>query len=48
MEEARLIHSALCHQKMQMRVEIDPVAKCLNGRDYPGHELSPHSSILSA
>ena len=24
-----------------MRVEIDPVAECLNGRDNPGHKLAP-------
>jgi len=25
MEVARLVHSALCHQKMEVRMKIDPV-----------------------
>jgi hypothetical protein len=41
MEEARLIYSVLGHQEMQTGVKIDPVAKCLDGRDNSGHQLSP-------
>ena len=39
-EGTRLIHSALRHQEMQMRVDIYPVPECLNGRDDPGHKLA--------
>ncbi len=35
-----LVHSALGHQEMEMRVKIDPVAKGLNGRDDPGHDIA--------
>ncbi len=29
------------HQKMEVRVEIDPVAKGLNGGNHSGHQLAP-------
>jgi len=32
--------SALGYQKMQVGVEINPAAKCLDGRDDPGHKLT--------
>ena len=44
MEDARLVHSTLGHQEMQMRMQIDPVAECLNGGDNPGLKLSPCDS----
>jgi hypothetical protein len=43
-ESPGLVHSALGHQEMQMGVEIDPVAKCLNGRDDSGPKLTPRDS----
>ena len=36
MEEAGRVHSVLGHQEMQMRVDIYPVPKCLNGRNHSG------------
>jgi len=36
MENARLIHSALGHQEMQMRVEIDAVSERLDDRHNTG------------
>ena len=41
MEDARLVHSALGHQEMQVRVEIYLGSEGLNGRDNPGHKLTP-------
>jgi len=41
MEEACLIHSTLGHQEMDVGVEIDPVAECLNGGNNSGHQLAP-------
>ena len=40
MEEPGLIHPALGHQEMEMRVEIYPVAKGLDGGDDPGPKLT--------
>jgi len=40
MAEARLVHSALGDQGMEMGMDIDPVPKCLNGGDDPGHKLA--------
>jgi hypothetical protein len=40
-EDARLIHSALGHQEVQVRMTIDPVPKCLDGRDDSGSKLAP-------
>jgi len=39
-EGTRLIRSALRHQEMEVRVDIYPVPKCLNGRNHSGHELA--------
>jgi len=39
-EEARLVHPAFGHQKMEVRVGIDPVPEGLNGRDDSGHQLA--------
>jgi len=39
-EDAGLIHSALGHQEMQVRVKIYPGSEGLNGRDDPGHKLT--------
>ena len=36
-----LIHSSFRYQEMEVGMEIDPVAKGLNGRDDPGHQLTP-------
>jgi hypothetical protein len=33
MEDARLVHSTLGHQEMEVRMKIDPVPECLNGGD---------------
>jgi hypothetical protein len=41
MDEAGLIHSALGHQKMEVREKIDPVSECLNGRDDSGPKPAP-------
>jgi len=41
MEDARLVHTALGHQKMEMRVEIDPVSEGLNDGNDSGHKLTP-------
>ena len=38
-EEARLIHSTLGHQELEVRVTIDPVYERLNGGNNPGHQL---------
>jgi len=38
-EEARLVHSALGHQEMEVGMKINPVAKCLNSRDDTGLEI---------
>ena len=40
MEEARLVHSALGHQEMEVGVKIDPIAECLNSCDDSGHNVS--------
>lgn len=39
MEGARLIYPALGHQEMEVGVEIDPVAKALDGGNNAGHKL---------
>jgi len=44
-EGTRFIHPALGHQEMEVGVKIDPVAKCLNGGDDPGHEFAPRDSL---
>jgi hypothetical protein len=31
---------------MQMRVDIYPVPKCLNGRDNPGHQLAQNPAVV--
>ncbi len=41
MEDPGLVHSALGHQEMEMRVEVDPVAKGLDGGNDPGCECTP-------
>jgi len=38
MEDARLVHSTLGHQVVQMGVEIDAVSEGLNGGDNPGRK----------
>jgi len=40
MEEARLVHSAVGDQEMEVRMDIDPVPKCLNGGDDSGPKLA--------
>ena len=40
MELPSLVHSALGHQQMEVRVEVDPVAKCLDGSNHSGHNVS--------
>jgi hypothetical protein len=40
MEEARLVHSALGHQEMEVGVGIDLGSERLNGRDDSGHKLA--------
>lgn len=40
-EDTCLVHSALGHQQMEVRVEVDAVAECLNGGHHSGHELAP-------
>ena len=40
MEEARLVHSALGHQEMEMRVAIDPGSEGLDGGNHSGHQLA--------
>ncbi|MFO7733235.1 MAG: hypothetical protein R6X21_06250 [Candidatus Aminicenantes bacterium] len=37
--------AALGHKEMEMAMEVDPVAKCLDSRDNPGHELAPRDSL---
>ena len=44
-EEARLVHPALGHQEMEVRMDIDPVPKCLNGRDDSGHQLATGQNL---
>src|SRR4030042_2763087 len=44
-EEARLVHPAFGHQKMEVRVGIDPVPEGLNGRDDSGHQLAPRDNL---
>jgi hypothetical protein len=39
MEDARIIHSALGHQKIEM--ETDPAAEGLDGRDDLRHKRAP-------
>jgi len=41
MEEARLVHPALGHQKMEVGVKIDPGSEGLNGGNNSGHQLAP-------
>jgi hypothetical protein len=48
MEETRLVHSALSHQEVEVRVKIDLVPKCLNGRDDPGHKLASGYNLAIA
>ena len=38
MENSRLVHSPFGHKKMQVRVEVDPVAEGLDGDDDAGNE----------
>ena len=49
MEEARLVRAALGHQEMEVGVEIDPVPKCLDGRNDSRRKLAPghHLEIMS-
>jgi hypothetical protein len=53
MEDARLVHSALSHQKMEVGVEIDPVPEGLDGgndarsKRAPGHNLEASGKSLS-
>jgi len=49
MELPSLVHPSLSHQEMEVRVEIDPLPKGLNGRDDPGHNVSPgHESEITS
>lgn len=45
MEEAVCAHPALGHEEMEVGVEVDPVAKCLDGRDDSGHKFTPGDSF---
>jgi hypothetical protein len=45
MEDARLIHLALRHQKMEMRVEIDTLPEGLDDRDNTGLECFPRRGL---
>ena len=48
MEEARLVHPAFGHQKMEVRVGIDPVPEGLNGLDDPKRQLAPRDYLRIA
>jgi hypothetical protein len=39
--EARLVYSTLGQQEVEMGMKIDPVPKCLNGRNDSGSKLAP-------
>ena len=45
MEDARLIHPALGHHEMQMRMEIDAVSERLDDRNDPGLERPPRRGL---
>jgi len=45
MEDACLVHSALSHQKVEVRVKIDPVPKGLDGRDDAGRKRAPGQDL---
>jgi len=40
-EHARAVLLALSHQKMEVRVKIDPVPKCRNDRNSAGRKHAP-------
>jgi len=45
MENARLVHAALGHQKMEVHTKIDPVPKGLDGGDDPGRKRAPGHNL---
>ncbi len=47
MEDARLIHPALGHQKMQMQMETDAVSERLDDRNDPGLERPMPAGYLN-
>jgi hypothetical protein len=45
MEDTRLVHAALGHQKMEVHVKIDPVPEDLDGGDDPGRKRAPGHNL---
>jgi len=45
LEQARLVHSSLRHEEMQMRVKIDAVSECLDDRDNTGLKCFPRRGL---
>jgi len=41
MEDPGLVHAALGHQEMEMRMGVDPVAKGLDGGNHSRYEIAP-------